>query len=372
MKIPFIARLALMTLAALALSPLSRAQAQIAGDWQGTLNAGGTELRLALHIAAKEGSLTATFDSIDQGVNGVPITAISLKDSKLVFTVDAAHISYEGTINKYSTEIDGTWTQGQPFKLNFKRAPELTAATKPAAPSDIDGAWAGTLDVGALKLRVVFKIVNTEEGLTTQMQSPDQSPAWLTASSVTRKDSVLTIALKGIGAEFEGKISADLSSIDGTFTQMGNPMPLAVKRVKDQAALEPRRPQNPVKPYPYREEDVTYINKAAGNTLAATLTIPTGKGPFPAVLLIGGSGPHDRDESLMGHKPFLVLADYLTRKGIVVLRADKRGVGKSTGTPPRRPPPILPPTRRQASHISGRAPKSIRTRSASSGIAKEA
>jgi hypothetical protein len=101
--------------------------------------------------------------------------------------------------------------------------------------------------------------------------------------------------------------------------------------VKDQAAAEPRRPQNPVKPYPYREEEVTYANKAGGNTLAATLTVPPGKGPFPAVLLIVGSGPHDRDESLMGHKPFLVLADYLTRKGIVVLRADKRGVGKSTG-----------------------------------------
>lgn len=93
----------------------------------------------------------------------------------------------------------------------------------------------------------------------------------------------------------------------------------------------PRRPQEPRKPYPYREEDVSYKNQAQGNTLAATLTIPAGKGPFPAVVLITGSGPQDRDESLMGHKPFLVLSDYLTRKGIVVLRADDRGVGKSTG-----------------------------------------
>jgi uncharacterized protein len=92
-----------------------------------------------------------------------------------------------------------------------------------------------------------------------------------------------------------------------------------------------KRPQNPVKPYPYREEEVSYSNPAAKIQLAATLTIPPGKGPFPAVLLMVGSGPHDRDESLAGHKPFLVLADYLTRKGIVVLRADKRGVGKSGG-----------------------------------------
>jgi fermentation-respiration switch protein FrsA (DUF1100 family) len=135
--------------------------------------------------------------------------------------------------------------------------------------------------------------------------------------------------LKNLGIVYEGKIAADLNSIDGTFTQAGNPLQLALKRIKDQSQLELPRPQNPVKPYPYREEEVTY--KSAGNTLAATLTIPSGKGPFPAVLLVAGSGKHDRDESLLGHRPFLVLSDYLTRKGIAVLRADKRGVGKSSG-----------------------------------------
>jgi hypothetical protein len=87
-----------------------------------------------------------------------------------------------------------------------------------------------------------------------------------------------------------------------------------------------------VKPYPYREEEVTYENKPAAVTFAATLTIPEGKGPFPAVFLITGSGPQDRDEAILGHRPFFVLADYLTRKGIVVLRADDRGFGKSTGS----------------------------------------
>jgi fermentation-respiration switch protein FrsA (DUF1100 family) len=317
-----------LVLIALALSPLCRAQAQIAGDWQGTLSAGGVQLRLVLHVAeAKDGGLTATLDSVDQGANGIPVTAISLKNSRLSLAIDAVHGSYEGTVNKDATEIDGTWSQGQPLALDFKRVP--TQAT--VAPSEIDGTWLGSLDAGALKLRIVFKIVNTQEGLTAAMQSPDQSPVWISATSVKRSGNSIIIAINGIGATFEGKIAADLNSVDGTFTQMGNPMPLVVKRVKDQAVLELRRPQNPVKPYPYREEEVTYANKAAGNTLAATLTVPHGKGPFPAVLLIVGSGPHDRDESLMGHKPFLVLSDYLTRKGIVVLRADKRGVGKSTG-----------------------------------------
>lgn len=323
---------ALIALTLAALAPLGQAQTSIAGDWFGTLDTDGPKLRLALHIAAaKDGSLTGTWDSIDQGINGIPITAISLKDSKLAFTVDPASISYEGKVNRDATEIDGTWTQGQPFKLDFKRAP-AKAAVEPAEPSDMDGSWLGTIDLGANTLRLVFKIVNTQEGLTAQMQSPDQGPAWRSVTSVIRRADSLTITINEIQATFEGKIDAHLNSIHGTFTQRGQPLPLVLKRMKDQSAVEPqRRPQTPVKPYPYREEEVTYANQAGGNTLAGTLTIPPGKGPFTAVLLIAGSGPNDRDESLLGHKPFLVLSDYLTRKDIVVLRADKRGIGKSTG-----------------------------------------
>jgi uncharacterized protein len=335
MKLNLFITFAIIALTAATLAPSSRAQTPIIGDWQGVLSTGGTQLHIVLHIAAaKDGSLAATFDSIDQGVNGVPVTAISLKASTLTFTVDTAHIAYEGTVNKDATEIDGTFTQGQAFPLKFARAPKAAApsASKPAAPSDIDGTWLGSLDTGAIKLRIVFKIVNSAAGLTAQLQSPDQSPAWMPATSVTRNDSTVNFSFKALGAVFEGKIAADFSTIEGAFTQMGNPMPLSIKRIKDQSELELHRPQNPVKPYPYRDEDVTYANKSAGNTLAATLTVPPGKGPFPAVLLIVGSGPHDRDESLLGHKPFLVLSDYLTRKGIVVLRADKRGVGKSTGS----------------------------------------
>jgi hypothetical protein len=315
-----------------ALTPLCVAQSAIQGNWQGTLNAGGAQLRLVLHIAiAQDGSLTATLDSIDQGANGIPATSISLQDSRLAFTIDAAHIAYGGTVNKTATEIDGTFTQGQPLKLDFKRVSAPAAAPPPAAPSEIDGAWLGSLDAGAYKLRLVFKIENTADGLSATVDSLDTGLKGIPATSVARSGNSLTIAITGMGAAFEGTIAADLGSIDGTFTQAGAHLPLLLKRVKDQSELELRRPQNPVKPYPYREEEVTYANKAGGNTLAAMLTIPPGKGPFPAVLLIVGSGPHDRDESVMGHKPFLVLADYLTRKGIVVLRADKRGVGKSTG-----------------------------------------
>ena len=235
MKNRIVKTLSLIVLVLAAFSPLCRAQAQIAGDWQGTLNAGGAQLRLVLHVAAaKDGGLTATLDSVDQGANGIPVSAISLKDSKLNLTVESVHGTYEGTVNKDATAIDGTWSQGQSLELNFKRAPaQAVVAPRPAPPSEIDGAWMGTLDAGAVKLRILFKIVNTQDGLTATMQSPDQSPVWIPATSVTRSGSSISIGLNGIGATFEGKIAADRDSIDGTFTQMGHALPLAVTREKN-------------------------------------------------------------------------------------------------------------------------------------------
>lgn len=305
----------------------------VTGDWQGTLKIGTSELRLVVHITkGDDGNLKATMDSIDQGANGIPISSISLRDSKLSFTSAAIHGSYEGTINKGATEITGTFTQGSPLPLDLTRmAKQADGERKPAKPSDIDGAWAGAIDTGTSKLRIVFHITNTADGLAATIDSPDQGAKGLPVTVVTRNGSALKLELKQADAVFEGKIDENLTSIDGTWSQRGGSVPLIVKRVADTAQLERRRPQSPVKPYPYRDEDVSYANKTASITLAGTLTTPPGKGPFPAVLLIAGSGRNNRDESLAGHSPFLVLSDYLTRKGIVVLRADKRGVGKSGG-----------------------------------------
>ncbi|MGP0018810.1 MAG: hypothetical protein ACLPHP_09605 [Candidatus Sulfotelmatobacter sp.] len=218
-----------------AAATLARAQ-DITGDWQGTLSAGGAELRLVLHISkAGDGSLTATLDSIDQpGANGIPVSSIALKDSKLSLGVEKVHGTYEGKVAPDGKTISGTWTQAQALPLEFKRATvPLKTEHKPAKPSDIDGAWLGTLDLGSQSLRVVFHIVNTEDGLTATMDSPDQGANGLPTNSVTRDGSSLKIEIKSIGGAFEGKIAADLSSIEGTFTQLGNNHPLALKRVKD-------------------------------------------------------------------------------------------------------------------------------------------
>ena len=198
------------------------AAGSLAGEWNGTLSAGGAKLRLALHIKdAGPGAFTATLDSLDQGAMGLPVDSLMLSEGGAVrFEVKAVRGAYKGTVNESMTEISGTWSQGP-----------------------------------------------------------------------------------------------------------GN-LPLTWKRG---AARAPARPQEPKPPYPYDSTDVTFENAGAGVTLAGTLTRPRGGAKAPAVILISGSGPQDRNEALMNHKPFLVLADHLTRAGIAVLRYDDRGTAKSTG-----------------------------------------
>src|SRR5690606_1886696 len=140
-------------------------------------------------------------------------------------------------------------------------------------------------------------------------------------SAVKFEGLTLHMEIARIGAQFEGKYSAD--SIAGTFYQLGQSFPLSLSRgtIEKKALF---RPQEPKPPYPYRSEEVKFPGEEGKIRLAGTLTMPEGGGKFPAAVLISGSGPQNRDEEFMTHKPFLVLADYLTRKGIAVLRYDDR------------------------------------------------
>lgn len=229
-KIVFLAALVLFT------SCIAQAQ-NIVGDWQGTLKTGAADLRLVLHIAKGDGdSLKATLDSVDQGANGIPVTSISLKDSKLNFSVDAVNGSYAGKVNSDGTMIGGTWYQGQPMALDFKRAPNVVKAEKkPAKPSDIDGTWLATLDIGANKLHLAFHITNTQDGLTAAVDSLDQGANGIPAATVTRNGSSLKMEFRGIGGTFEGTIDKGLATVDGTWTQSGSSFPLVLKRAKDAA-----------------------------------------------------------------------------------------------------------------------------------------
>lgn len=194
---------------------------------------------------------------------------------------------------------------------------------------DITGAWNGLLDVQGSQLRLVFNISKTATGISATMDSPDQGAAGIPTSSARFENGVLTVAIANMKMQYEGKLGEN-NTITGTFKQGPMSLPLNLMKEKVEKA-KLLRPQEPTQPYPYYAEDVTFTNAKAQITLAGTLTLPKKEGKYPVVVLISGSGPQNRDEELLGHKPFLILADHLTKNGIGVLRFDDRGVGASKG-----------------------------------------
>ncbi len=193
---------------------------------------------------------------------------------------------------------------------------------------EIEGQWNGVLKLPGGQLRVVFNIEKTADGYSATMDSPDQNAYGLKATSADFNDGVLLIKLTELMIEYSGNYAGD--SIKGSFKQGGMSFQLDLSRNVIGKAIY-KRPQEPVEPYPYHAEEIVFINKTDQIRLAGTLTCPEGDGPFPAVVLISGSGPQNRDEEIMGHRPFLVIADHLTRNGISVLRFDDRGTAQSEG-----------------------------------------
>jgi len=199
------------------------------------------------------------------------------------------------------------------------------AFSQPVSP--FASIWEGKLNVG-VELRIVFHISEVKKGVyTSTADSPDQSAFGLKCDTTKINGNAIIIEMTELQASFNGELVND-STIDGVFTQ-GMEFPLVLRKTDKPG--ERKRPQTPQPPFPYRSEDVIYHNRDKTLQYGATITIPEGKGVFPAAVLITGSGPQDRDETLMGHKLFTVLADHLTRNGFIVLRVDDRGVGKSTG-----------------------------------------
>ncbi len=200
----------------------------------------------------------------------------------------------------------------------------ITSAT--IYSQDISGSWIGNLKVQGASLRVVFNIEENDSIFTSSMDSPDQGAFGLPTNRTSFIDNKLEIVATGMGIFYRGILEGD--SIKGSFNQGGIPFPLTLKKVSEPVI---NRPQTPIEPLPYISEEITIINKKEDISLSATLTLPDSTSIFPAVVLIAGSGPNDRDETIFGHKPFFVISDYLTRNGYAVIRYDKRGVGKSTG-----------------------------------------
>ena len=205
---------------------------------------------------------------------------------------------------------------------NFRPATAIVAAQE-----EIVGDWFGTLEAPGLP--VIFHISETDGSLTATLDSPSQGAAGIPIDSVVFDNGHLSLRIAAIGGGYEGQLGSD-GTIVGSWSQGGLTLDLTLERNRE-AAAAPNRPQEPQEPFPYEAETVRIVSSVPGVILAGTLTLPPAEASSPAVILISGSGPQDRDETLLGHRPFLVLADHLTRQGVAVLRLDDRGVGESTG-----------------------------------------
>lgn len=204
----------------------------------------------------------------------------------------------------------------------------ITLISSLAQSQHITGKWNGLINVQGMELRLIFHITEKDAVYSTSLDSPDQKAYGFKASSTHFEDAILSIEIPKLNAKFKGKYSEN--SIKGTFYQasLAFPLTLSKKLIEKKTVF---RPQEPKKPYHYYAEDVRFKGGDKNVQLAGTLTLPQKTGKFPVVVLISGSGPQNRDEAFMTHKPFLVLSDYLTKQGIAVLRYDDRGFAKSTG-----------------------------------------
>jgi dienelactone hydrolase len=193
----------------------------------------------------------------------------------------------------------------------------------------LPGSWLGKISANGGEIRLVFNLkLNDKDSLIATLDSPDQGVKNIPLGRVILNNEKLTIKAPLLLAEYNGTIIND-TTINGTWTQRGGNISVNLKKLN--TAFTINRPQEPKPPYPYTTEDVTFPNNKFNIKLAGTLTTPKGEGPFPGVIMITGSGAQNRDEEILGHKPFFVISDWLSQNGIAVLRYDDRGVGKSQG-----------------------------------------
>lgn len=191
------------------------------------------------------------------------------------------------------------------------------------------GNWIGKLDAGGNKIRIVLKITENNNIFKVFMDSPDQGAKDIPFTDVKINSDSISLQLPQAQLKILGKL-IDNSIIQSLFIQGTFQAQINFEKTNEKDFI--KRPQTPQPPFNYLEEEIIIENKEANVKLAATLTIPKSGTKFPAVILVSGSGPQDRDETIFEHKPFMVIADYLTNNGIAVLRFDDRGVGKSTGS----------------------------------------
>lgn len=291
--------------------------------WQGILDVGAAKLTLNFEITKDGDNYSGTIFSVEQGNAAIPISSMTIEGNKVVVEANSVMAVFEGTLNDERNLATGKWTQrGTEYELEIRKME--------APPAEHIETWKGTLEMG-VKLELGLKVYKDNDGtLTATLDSYSQGALGIPVR-FERDGNTYKMAHRRMKMRYVATLNDDEDKLVGTFKQAGVEVPLEFEKAELDYKPSVNRPQHPKEPFPYDVTDVSYENSEDSVTLAGTLTVPKGDGPFPVAIMISGSGPQDRDESLLGHKPFLVIADHLTRSGIAVLRFDDRGVAGSTG-----------------------------------------
>jgi uncharacterized protein len=328
MQVVYRGALHVAALVSLAVTALP-AQHRGIGQWHGVLATPGGSLTMVFSIRQNaDGGFGGDLESIDQNAGQkLALGDVRLTPNRLTFSIPSIGATYEGDWTETEQVWSGVFRQGMALPLALERG------TPPALPvvEGLDGTWRATLPRGAANLRLILRVRSGGYGTRVRLDSPDLGAMGLEVEQFARQGDSVRFRVPAGTVEFRG-VLATANSVGGTWSREGQPAARVIFARDSSGANARVRTQWPITPNGYRAEDVSFANRADSRVmLAGTLTLPQGRGPFPAVVLISGSGPQDRDETIFGHKPFAVLADHLSRRGIAVLRYDDRGFARSTG-----------------------------------------
>ena len=303
--------------------------------WNGTLDARGTKLRLELDIHEDGEKSIGELRSLDQNNATFPIK-VTKTENEITITIPQLGASFKGEFDAKKEKVVGTFTQsGAKLPLTIVKGKSRPAKDVKVQPSEtLKEAWVGKLNMGVMNPIMQFRVMKSEADKPLCYFDSITEGATGFPGLWTIKDGKLSFKVPAIRLTYEGELNEAGDEATGMWRQAEQEFELVLKRQPteyDNDNVWENRPQRPKEPFPYDTKEVNFDNATDDLTLAGTLTIPKSPGKHPAVILISGSGPQDRDETIMEHKPFLVLADYLSRRGIAVLRYDDRGTASSTG-----------------------------------------
>ena len=322
------AAIAACLLAATSASAADPATARLPGIWHAALQTPAGTFALEMTVTrSADGALAASLESIDQAPGqAISVSQVSVVNEQITLKIDAIAASFEGRYDAAKDRLAGTWHQGPILPLDWTRGPV------PRQPSvaGIDGVWRATLTRDGRALRLILHVTTSARGTRAKLDSPDMGIAGMDVTELAREGGRVHLRVPLAKVNFDAELG-EPATMSGAWLREGiAPVTVSFARDADGAGA-PARPQASLAPHDYTEQQVQFTNPAAQIALAGTLTLPRGAGPFTAAVLISGSGPQDRDETIFGHRIFAVLADHLTRHGIAVLRFDDRGVGHSGG-----------------------------------------